>query len=301
MKTLRALTLGTAAICLLAASGTPHTASFAQDEDYKPNRKNTKPTREQLEEMGYTGVLPLDQFRYDFIHDPKAEDGDLTLRADIPLQIHGCYDIYQPEIEQKIVGKTLVLDIEIPLAIQPLSHDRNPNCKITDSIGTNIHIDRDELLEQDINKIHFVTKYGVLVREMEITEDYITLSAPDNALIKPYTYWSLPKNTIALSVPMINQDLIGHDTQLQQLARVAKINGLVPIETTLPDYMPAYDIKNRFYFLDKKGDLLEKLMEDDSTISIGQIHIKEPFYGPDGLYDKEKGVDVLASIPGSRD
>ena len=59
MKTLKALTLGAAAICMLAVTTTPQAQSFAQDEGYKPNRKDTLPTREQLEEMGYTGVLPL--------------------------------------------------------------------------------------------------------------------------------------------------------------------------------------------------------------------------------------------------
>lgn len=301
MKTLKALTLGAAAICLLATAAIPFAASNAQDEGYKPNRKNVMPTREQLEELGYTGVLPHTEFRYYFIHDPKADEGDLTLRADIPLQMHGCYEMYQPEIEQKIVGKTLVLDVELPIAIQPYSRDRNPNCKLTDTIGTNIHIDRDELLEEDINKIHFVSRYGVIVREMELTENYVTLTAPGDKLSKPYTYWSLPKDTVVLTVPMFNKDLMHNDTQLQQLARMAKVKGLVPIETSIPDYTPADDITNRFYFIDTKGDVTEAAKESGGTISIGQIHIKEPFYGPNGMYDKEKGIDILASLPGSND
>jgi hypothetical protein len=291
----------TAAICLLATSTTPYAASFAQGEVYKPNRKSTLPTREQLENTGHFGIIPHNQLSYAFIHDPKAEEGDLTLRADIPLQIHGCYEMYQTEIEQKIVGKTLVLDIEMPIATKPRSHNRNPDCKLTDSIGTNIHIDRDALLEKNVDQIKFVTKYGVLIRDMELTENYATLTAPGNDRIKPYTYWSLPANTVVLSVPMFNKDLMYHDTQLQQLARMAKVKGLTPIETRMPEYTPADDITNRFYFLDTKGDLLKKLKEKGGALSIGHIHIKEPFYGPNGLYDKEKGIDILASIPASRD
>lgn len=301
MKTLKALTLGAAAICLLAATATPYTASFAQDDVYKPNRKNTLPTREQLERTGYTGVIPHNQLSYDFIHDPKAEEGDLTLRTDIPIQIHGCYEIHQPEVEQKIAGKSLVLDIKMPVAMEPQSRDKNPDCNLSNSIATNTHIDRDELLEKGINTIQFVTKYGALYRNMELTQDYVTLRAPGNDRIKPYTYWSLPANTVVLSVPMFDKDLMHHDTQLQQLARMAKVTGLTPIETRIPDYMPANDITNRFYFLDTKGDLIEDLKEKSGTVSIGQIHVKEPFYGPNGLYDKEKGIDILASIPGNRD
>lgn len=301
MKTFKSLTLGAAAICLLATTALPHATSFAQDESYKPNRKDTRPTREQLEEAGYTGIIPLNQLQYDFIHDPKADEGDLTLRTDIPMQMHGCYEMYQPEVEQEIVGKTLVLDVGMPFAIKPHSHDRNPDCKLTGSIGTDIHIDREELLEEGVNKMKIMTKHGAFVRDVELTEDYITLTAPGNDMVRPYTYWSLPADTVVLTVPMFNEDLMHHNTQLQQLARVARIKGLIPIETRLPEYTPADPITNRFYFLDTKGDLLKELKDGSTTISIGHIHIKEPFYGSDGLYDKEKAIDILASIPGGRD
>lgn len=301
MKTLKALTLGAAAICMLATTATPLTASFAQDEGYKPNRKSVKPTREQLEELGYTGIIPHDKAQYDFIHDPQADEGDLTFRASIPLQIHGCYEMYKPEIEQEIVGKALVLDVKMPIVLNPYRENKNPDCKITDSISADIHIERDALLEENVNKMKIVTEHNVINRDVELTENYITLTTPDNNLIKPYTYWSLPSNTVVLSVPMFSEDLMYNNTQLQQLARVARIKGLVPIETRLADYVPAENIINRFYFLDTKGDFLKELKEDGGTISIGHIHIKEPFYGPDGLYDKEKAIDILASIPGEKD
>tara|TARA_B100000242_G_scaffold268963_1_gene219434 strand:+ start:4587 stop:5492 length:906 start_codon:yes stop_codon:yes gene_type:complete len=301
MNTFKAITLGAAAICLLAGTSLSASDAYAADDTYKPNRKEMRPTRDQIEELGYTGSLPLDEFKYVFVHNPEAPEGHLTLRASIPVQVQGCYELYEPEIEQKIMGSALVLDTKMPLMRPPSSQDKNPDCDVKQSISVETSIDRAQLIENNITKMRFKSKYFTISRDMDITEHSVTLTDPANKKVKPYTYWSLPANAVVLNVPMFDDDLTQHDTQLQQLARVAKIKGLAPVEDQIPGYTPSGRNHNRFYFLDTKGDVLDLLKQSAGPVTIGQIHIKEPFYGPNGQYDKETGIDIIAMIPGSAD
>lgn len=300
MKMIKTLTLGCATLCYLAAAAMPVAGALAQD-DYKPNRKSNEPTREQIEELGLSGILPLEDIDYYFVHDPKASEDDLVFRAAIPLEVQGCFQVYEPEMKSEIVGKSLNLEVKMPIVTSPYSSTTKPDCQLRNSFAADTRISRKALMDNGVNKFRMKSHYGAIMRDLEVTEHFVRISDPGDKRMKPYTYWTLPPNAVVLSVPMFKGDMLDNNTQLQQLARVAKIKKLVPIESEVPDYMPANANTNRFFFLDTRGDVVGLLNETGEPIIIGQVHSKEPFYGPNGLYDKETGVDILATLPGSND
>lgn len=291
---------GLALIALLLGAGSLCAQASAEDGLYKPNRKITEPTREQYEELGYTGVLPQSFYQIAFVHDAAAKEGDLVLRILMPIPVQGCVKMMNFETEQEIQGPALIIDIDFPIVIPDYKTKDQINCNKSNTASVDTHIDRNELIEKGVKELRLKTKHGVTVFEMEITPHVLKLK-PKDILKKKIEYWSLPKNAVILSVPMSKGDLMDNSAQLQQLARAAQARGLKPIEEELPEYTPGLNRENRFYFLDTKGDVSALLEESGGAISIGQVNSTEAFYGPDGLYDKIIPMDVMAMLPDDRD
>lgn len=295
------LTLGTALICMLASA--PLTA-FAQQDDYKPNRRDNMPTREQvteIEKMGYTGILPQTSFSFSFFHKDGASEDDINMRMVLPIPIQGCTKIVPFEAEPEIQGKALMIDIEFPFVMLDQSAKDKYACNQIKMAGKDITLSKSELMGREINEIRIRSKFGVLPYKLTVTPDMINMQAKNDPYKRSYEYWFLPQDTVVLSVPMFKGDLIHHNDQLQQLARIARARGLVPIEDEVPEYMPDSKVHNRFFFLDKDGRVLAELADSEGQITLGTLYTTEEYYGPDGKYDKEIDLEITASRPSQTD
>ena len=290
MNRFKKYVLGASALCMLA-TGLIASKAYAE---YKPNRRDTTITREQVDELGYTGLLPQDSFRFTIYQRPNAPDYELTLKIFTPLPVSGCFKTLPYEATDEIKGQMLEVYMDFPV-IMP---DRDGNCdNVQNTLSTEVLLDKDELIDNDINKFLFRSKYGVITYDLYINEDMIELSSPNDVFQEGLEYWFLPSNAVVLSVPMAKDNLMNHKSMLQDLAIVAETNDLIPIEEKFPDYMPKEDFLNRFYFLDTDGDVREQLNNGSTSVTIGQIYRTEPFYGPNGKYDKKVPIDVVATMP----
>lgn len=291
---------GIAALAVLMCSGS--FASYAHAEGmYKPNRKVVEPTREQIEELGFTGILPQDRFWFSVINDRTVPDGFLVFRVATPSPVDGCVKMMNYEATPEIQGVVLILDVKFPIILPDYKNVRQENCKKSNSAYVDTLIDRNELIDKGVNQFRIRTKYGVTNFDLDVTPHKIRFIPKEKTKYLTSEYWTLPRNAVVLSVPMFNDDLMNSSAQLQQLARVAYSRGLVPIEEDMPDYIPSTPRQNRFYFLDTKGDVLDLLENGGGAVSVGQLNKAEPYYGPNGKYDKIIPVDVMASIPDVND
>lgn len=285
--TKHALTLSAAVLLV----GTSMASALA---DYKPNRKDTGPTREQIEEMGFTGILPLDRTGFTVFQRPNSPANELVFYVISRVPLEGCFETMPFELEQKIEGKSLTVDLKFPI----VRLDNTPGCEKKRSMETaEMILDLDELRDKEINVVRLMSKYSTRVFDLELTDNMFKLIPRESVMSQGIEYWIPPKNTVMLSVPMAKTDLYYKDDILQELAMVAENNGLEPIENKISDFMPQKSQYNRFYFLDTEGKIRDALSDTSKTITIGKVHRTEPFYGPNGKYDKKIPMDVIATLP----
>jgi len=293
MKTKHFLTLG-AAMMAFVISGT--SLSLAQ-EDYKPNRRNNEPSRQQLDEMDYSGMLSQSNIRYGFVNNMSGDPDKIMIRIISPNVIQGCASIYPIEATPSIIGKTQIIDIKFPHIIPNYKERNIYKCNQQNMVGTDVALSHSELLEKGINMLQLRSKFGSIPYNLEVTENRIKMTSHDKKL-RPLEYWIMPQNTVILTVPKYDGDLIEDNEQLQMLARIARARGLKPIEDVAEGFVPHTLNKDHFYFVDTEGRLSEMLNNESGTAVIGELYTFEQFYGPDGKYDKEIALDILAMKPG---
>lgn len=293
MRKAHVLTLGATMMTLLLA-GT--TMSHAQ-EDYKPNQRVKEPTREQLDELDYSSILSQEGFRFAFVNNPDSDPDKLLMQIIAPNPIQGCAKIYPFEAKKSINGKTLAIDVKFPHILPDYNNKNRYDCNRSTMIGTEIVLSHAELIENEVNAVHLRTKFGAAPYKLKVTEHMIRME-PQNKMLETLEYWILPKNTIILSVPQHKGNLIENHEQLQILARIARARGLSPIESIVEGYTPAGPELNRFYFVDTEGRLSQELEDNNGTTTIGELYSSEEYYGPDGKYDKEIPLEIIAMRPG---
>lgn len=294
MKPFKKYALTLSAIALL--TGTSMGAAFA---DYKPNRENTGPTREQIEEMGFTGILPLDKIGMTIFQRHDTPRNELIFKMILPQQVEGCYETIPFEMEQKVDASILTIDMKVPILLMDAHKDCTHKREMEQG---EVAINLDELREKDIKIMKLTSRYFTRSFEIELTDQKIVFKPTENVLLPELKYWFLPENAVALTVPMANEDIYYKHAMLQELAGVAADNGLIPVEDQIPEYMP-HDPNpyNKFFFIDTRGDVLEMLKNGETSVTIGAVHTTEPFYGPEGKYDKKIPLDILATLPMATD
>ncbi|MFP4313547.1 MAG: hypothetical protein ACLFR0_04375 [Alphaproteobacteria bacterium] len=290
MRTLQKLTLCLSTLALLGGT------SFVAQADYKPNRFNTEPTREQIEEMGFTGILPLDKTGFTIFQRPNTPDNELVFFVMSRVPLEGCFDSIPFEASHHIQGPVLTINLEFPI-IQVQKRKDCEKKRVMET--TEVILDLDEMRENNVNMLRLSSRYETRSFDVELTDQKISLQPKESVMLEGLEYWFLPANTVFLSVPMATDDLYYKNPMLQELAMLAGRNGLVPIETKIPGYTPSSEMLNTFVFLDTEGDIREMLNNGQEFVNIGSIHKTEPFYGPNGQYDKKIPIDVLATLPAS--
>lgn len=294
MNTFKKYLLAASAVSVIAGSVFVSQANA----EYKPNRKNVEMTREQVEELGYTGILSQDKLRFNLYQKPNAPAHEIMMQTFIMQPIEGCIKVMPFEITDEIKGKTLDVYIDFPV----VAPDYDGDCDYNTYVPVNeITLDKDELIDKSVNKLSLRTKYGVIDYDLYIDEELIELTSPNDVFQEKIEFWMLPKNAVVVTVPMAKGDLMHQKGMLQDLALVAEDNNLIPIENKNPDYMPKESQLNRFYFLDTDGSVRDSLNNGYSTVRLGEIYKTEPFYGPNGKYDKKIPIDVIATLPNQYD
>lgn len=275
---------------------------YGDPKDYRPNRKLPPPSSEEGQYYGQ-GLLSQQATEFEYAYMHGAPKNLVHLKFTTPTPVSGCAQLDNYKVVQTQNGRTITLTVDFP-RLRLRKNVRNPqyNCNSTKNVASTIAaIDKNKVIDGTYNKLKLVFGEFALSFDMHATQDMFSLDTPNNVLQAPMEYWTLPENTIVLSVPSATHNILNAEPQmLADIARVAYANNLRPIEQLIPNYVPNNALYNRFFFVDTTGAIAKKLAPG-APIKLGQASTYEIFFGPHGKYNKEKMLDIFAEIPAEND
>jgi hypothetical protein len=210
--------------------------------------------------------------------------------------------ITPPKVETRLDGPQLSIKVSNSM----IDVDRKVRysqfaCKQTNAYGgTDIVLNRDELINNAVNQIAFQSASTVTdYYRVDIDKNRLILSPKSTNAFKPFdfgtsrdplVYWFYPAGTVALSIPNAppKADLN------QAINTLAAQKNLIPVSNVVPDFIPPSQKNNLFYFIDNAGFV----PDGEAGIELGMITVPQTFYGPQGAYQKPQNLVVYARKPG---
>lgn len=322
MKKLLALVLISASLPLItvgcAHAATQNGASTfdfnfgdqGEDEENKPKaplNPYDKKYRPMAEQDAGEGLLPnILQFSGIRYQDGQNPD-DIKLVGIAPANITGCLKAASGSVELKYEAGVLKVLItqeqpEIDTDTRRYAHYtcelRNAATKITTTFS------RQSLIDHHITKIQYVMEGGASQDPYEIKLDDHKLTVNVPALpptgrfkgepAQLVQYWFFPEHTLMLSAP----GAPGGEDNMVRLKTLARAKGLTPLDELYTDFTPPKGHSQTLFAVDTNNIFTEKLPTIEDTITIGDVKISEPFYGPEGRTLREIPKHVYARRAG---
>ncbi len=246
-----------------------------------------------------------------FIHAPSASPDDVTLRVTIGKGVTGCLLKEDPSISVVKANNTLKIMIDggDVMADQFTVRYAHYECDVKTGISSaDLTFSKEDLLNDKISEMVFINKsIGLLLRmKLEISPEKIMIvssSGISSYLAKKNTgssatgnaaeFWFYPENTLILSAPGAKSDA----ENIVRLKTLARAEGLVPLEEIFSGFVPSGANTDKVYAVDDKNLFASKLPDDQSGLTLGEIEISEPFYGPQGATERTIRKQVFVRKP----
>lgn len=264
------------------------------DPKYRPLHYKPDMTSSPLSPYGYT---------LRFVRPATAEKETATLRIYHPVLANGCLliDPLAPEVEVNGHG----IWITIPEAVVGMDKGKNNPHYACDQKSKMVFIDVPlRLSDFKANGIKTVTlrmnKAGQEKYSVEYDDQKIRLLPDRNVYFKPaavpygqdaLTYWFYPENTVIAEVPTAK----GGDV-FWEIEQWALKHDLVPLDMNYREFLQPSQ-NNRIYYIDQSGRTAALLTRDKMS-PIGHIVLRKAWYGPNGMYEKGKPIQITAKRPG---
>jgi hypothetical protein len=276
------------------------------DETEGPVSKSNTPDKpKKTTKAPDLGLNTGSTFAVNFVRTSGASFDEATLRISMPVLVNGCVKVKMVPAKVQQLGSNLSITVEKPevrLSKEPRYSQHSCGMKASGA-SVDVKINRADLMENGIKQIALKSKgSGGDTYYVEATHDNLTLIPKSTQIFKPndsvsmpdpLSYWFYPANTVVLSVSRIAGDL---SPEIRQLAHN---KGMVGLDDTIAGFeQPAG--QNKLYFVDQSGATVAKIKEGGTT-SVGQIPETQIFSGPQGEYEKQVGLDVMAHLPGLLD
>lgn len=164
-----------------------------------------------------------------------------------------------------------------------------------------IPITRSDLLAADIKTlmVQNESSFTIVKLELDIQDDKITFSE-DVGLSKPKkksanaplvferTFWLYPEGTKVLHTNAKNKS----EDVMSMMRTLARSKGLTPLEEIMPGFSAPNPASGKIYVVDTQGQF------KDAAPLLGEIDIPEPFFGPQGQYERLTKKQVFMQDPG---
>ncbi len=288
MKLIKFSFLATATIAALALSGPETRAQGILNEEIAP--PNSK-------------LISKSKFFMSVVNKPGAPRNEITLRLFNPYPIQGCAAISPFYVDYEVLANMVRVNMDFPIVDVDRSV-RYPHyeCKYSgNDASADITLNLEELNEKMVTRMLFKSPDQSLPYAIYFDDNVFRLTPVANDALESLIYWRLPENTIVLSIPGENGDLTKKDPDLiAQLYSRAQARNLTPIQDVVSGFVPNSRRVNRFFFVDESGALADTLTEGEQA-PFEVLQTTEPFYGPNGKYDKAVDINVTASLPASDD
>jgi hypothetical protein len=245
------------------------------------------------------GFIKPNQIFLSLIHYDYMDKDQFGILMKLKDNISGCFDISSLQYEAKFI-EPYYMDIKVEdfrrTAIKP-----GKACDLkTQNVSSLIVLNKRDLQQRQIRQIRFSNGsandfYDLKIyaksiefypRSMIVFKGTNMVGAKKNRMVLNF----MDNNILALKVPMA-QD--GEEIELQ-LRNLAYKTGMRPIFDM--DGLDTSGEDNIFYFTDETGDNLKNL-GNDHYIELGEIEVKRPYQGANGLTLTPVALKVFAMRP----
>ncbi|MCB1532658.1 MAG: hypothetical protein KDJ35_07300 [Alphaproteobacteria bacterium] len=282
-------------------------AQEEQEKPFWPYDPRLRPEANKPPENQQT-LFSNSSFLVHFVHVPDAPANVAVLRISQPIASSGCMKAEMPAPEMLDQGATLRAKIGAPIVslYKPLPGSGEDCTQSMSTIYTDIVLNRDDLIENNVRRLTLANDFGVEHYAVEVSESALTLHAESNPkLFKPNThipgkdplvYYFYPENTLVLSVPQAKPD----QDIYEQVKNLATRRGLIPLQSVVKDFRVLDEDRKVFYFVDQSGRMAKDLTPGQKK-PIGQVSIQKMYQGPNGPYATDLNLNVYARLPGTLD
>lgn len=273
----------------------PPNSSFRNDDIARQQEQQARANAEK----GFLrpNVLDLSLVSYDYF-----EPDQFGILLNLPDFVSGCYK-YSP----LSYNASFVDNNYMEVAVQHYRRERivtnNPNkdCPSgTQAVSALIILNKADLFNRGINEIRFSNGAATDRYSLIFHKDRTELVPLSQATFKPkglqglakdrLIHYSKQEDVVALHVPMIKAG----DNITDAINAHAKEMGLTALENSEQFQSTA----TTFFFKDSSGAALSSLGDQD-FIEFGEISVKRPYEGSEGLNEVNTPLRVFATKPGT--
>ncbi len=243
------------------------------------------------------GVLDLSLVSYDYF-----EPEQFGILLNIPDYVTGCYQ-YSPLVYNASFVDNNYMEVAVQHYRREKIQTTNPNkdCPSgTQAVSALVTVNKDDLMDRGIREIRFsngtaIDRYSILYHEDRTELVPMSKAAFNPKGLQGYAkdrliHYKKKNDIVALHVPMIKPG----DSISAAIHAHAKEMGLSPLDNS-----EQFQATNTtFYFKDSSGAALSSLGDQD-FIEFGEISVKRPYEGSEGLKEVNTLLRVFATKPGT--
>jgi hypothetical protein len=249
-------------------------------------------------------LISQSKFTIKVANKPNAPRNEITIHLSSDYPVEGCTKIQPFYAEYEILANTIRVNMSFPV-VEPDLSVRYPHyqCKFSgNDLSTDLTFNLDTMSENAVSRIIFVTEEQTYPYTLYFDDAVFRMTPLGNGAQEAVNYNRLPEGTVVLSIPSASEDIApGNSDLLQQLDTLAKSKNLKPIAEVNSEFMPNNIQKNRFLYVDTQDAFKSKIADSHESFLLGTLNSSEPFYGPNGKFDKPKMLDVFIQHPGADD
>lgn len=286
----------------------PQDPQVEKPKAFNPYDRKYRP-RPELQTSGRRPLVGEADLAPEIIRTPGNREGDFALRLVAGKTVTGCLKKENQSLSITKDNGTMTIKMtggQISTDQKNVQYSQY-QCDVKKGVSaTDIPLNREELIAEEIKIITvqsentsslFRLKLDITPERIIFTEDkgLGAVKRPSAAdTIFEQTFWFFPPGTKILHSNA--KDTAGtRDAMIRTLARS---KGLTPLEELLPDFTAPASAHGKIYVVDEKG-----LFKNDTNepVLLGEIEQTEPFFGPEGPYERLIKKQVTLENPGLYD
>lgn len=274
-----------------------------QEEKKKTVKKQTKKQPVVPVPVKTGALLSPDRYDIHFVQGGSIGADTALLRITSPAVIAGCSLLTPPSFEKQIQGDRIVYVIEGPGVTVDNSKGANGKCpNAARTASVDIPVSRSELERRRISKIGLKSANLSETFDVHLSGHQLSLIPSARSSMRafrpdtmpsgndPLTHWFLPENTVALYVPAAKNS----DDFAPQIQKLARAQGLIPLESVIDGYSnPVPGIK-ALYFVDMPGYFVRRTGRDDAPVVFGKVQAERQFFSGGTQQIRSESLDVYA-------
>ncbi len=250
-------------------------------------------------ERSQDGFIKPQQIYLSLVHHDYMDQNQFGIMMKVKSNISGCYDVTPLQYEAEFI-EPYYMDIEVSDYRRTTKPDNEPCDLRTQNISSMIVLNKQDLQRRQIKQIRFNNGFANDFYDLRIYPKRVELYPRSQIVFKAMELYGaqnkrmvlnfMDNNIVALKVPMA-QKTDDFELQLRSLAYQTDMRPIFEM-----DGLDTSGKDNIFYFTDESGKNLS-MLGDEAYMEFGEIEVKRPYQGSNGLTVTPVPLKVFAMRP----